>query len=72
MTYYLNALCVQVEIRFLILLWILMIKEGNVWFTTPDYFQISHTLGSMIADFNKMLVNDDPAVTEFTYLFKLP
>ena len=48
------------------------VKEGNVWFTTPDYFQISHTLGSMIADFNKMLTNDDPAVTEFTYLFKLP
>ena len=48
------------------------VKEGNVWFTTPDYFQISHTLGSMIADFNKMLVNDDTSVTEFTYLFKLP
>ena len=47
------------------------VKEGNVWFTTPDYFQISHTLGSMIADFNRMLTNDDPAVTEFTYLFKL-
>ena len=47
------------------------VKEGNVWFTTPDYFQISDTLGAMILDFNKMLTNDDPAVTEFTYLFKL-
>ena len=48
------------------------VKEGNVWFTTPDFFQISHTLGSMIQDINKMLTNEDPAVTEFTYLFKLP
>ena len=48
------------------------VKQGNVWFTTPDYFQISDTLGAMILDFNKMLTNDDPSVTEFTYLFKLP
>ena len=47
------------------------VKDGNVWFTTPDYFQISDTLGAMILDINKMLTNDDPAVTEFTYLFKL-
>lgn len=47
------------------------VKEGNVWFTTPDYFQISDTLGAMIQDFNKMLTNDDDSVTEFTYLFKL-
>ena len=48
------------------------VKEGNVWFTTPDYFQISDTLGAMILDFNKMLTNTDESVTEFTYLFKLP
>ena len=47
------------------------VKEGNVWFTTPDYFQISDTLGSMILDFNKMLTNTDESVTAFTYLFKL-
>ena len=47
------------------------VKEGNVWFTTPDYFQISDTLGAMILDFNKMLTNEDDSVTEFTYLFKL-
>jgi iron complex transport system substrate-binding protein len=47
------------------------VKDGNVWFTTPDYFQISDTLGAMILDFSKMLTNDDPTVTEFTYLFKL-
>ena len=48
------------------------VKEGNVWFTTPDYFQISDTLGAMILDFNKMLSNTDENVKEFTYLFKLP
>ena len=47
------------------------VKEGNVWFTTPDYFQVSDTLGSMILDFHKMLTNTDETVTEFTYLFKL-
>ena len=47
------------------------VKDGNVWFTTPDYFQINDTLGAMILDFNKMLTNEDDAVTEFTYLFKL-
>ena len=47
------------------------VKDGNVWFTTPDYFQISDTLGAMILDFNKMLTNEDESVTEFTYLFKL-
>ena len=47
------------------------VKEGNVWFTTPDYFQISDTLGAMILDFNHMLTNEDESVTEFTYLFKL-
>lgn len=46
-------------------------KEGNVWCTTPDYFQISDTLGDMIVDMNKMLTNEDDAVTSFTYLFKL-
>ena len=47
------------------------VKDGNVWFTTPDYFQINDTLGAMILDFNKMLTNEDDTVTEFTYLFKL-
>lgn len=48
------------------------VQEGSVWFTTPDYFQISDTLGAMILDFNKMLTNTDDTVTQFTYLFKLP
>ena len=47
------------------------VKDGNVWFTTPDYFQINDTLGAMILDMNKMLTNEDESVTRFTYLFKL-
>lgn len=47
------------------------VKEGNVWCTTPDYFQISDSLGEMIADMNRMLTNDDPGVDAFTYLFRL-
>ncbi len=47
------------------------VKEGNVWCTTPDYFQISDRLGEMIADMNRMLTNDDPDVNAFTYLFRL-
>ena len=47
------------------------VKEGNVWCTTPDYFQISDRLGEMIADMTRMLTNDDPDVNAFTYLFRL-
>ena len=47
------------------------VKDGNVWFTTPDYFQINDTLGAMILDINYMLTNEDDSVTAFTYLFKL-
>lgn len=46
------------------------VKEGNVWCTTPDFFQISNTLGSMINDMNLML--NAPADTDtLTYLFQL-
>ncbi len=47
------------------------VQNGNVWFTTPDFFQINDTLGAMILDMNKMLTNEDDSVTSFTYLFKL-
>lgn len=46
------------------------VKEGNVWCTTPDYFQISNTLGSMINDINLMLEADE-STDELTYLFRL-
>lgn len=46
------------------------VKEGNVWCTTPDFFQISSTLGNMVSDINKML-NSDSSEEQLTYLFKL-
>ncbi len=46
------------------------VKEGRVWCTTPDYFQIQNTIGSMINDIRLMLEADD-SVEKLTYLFKL-
>lgn len=46
------------------------VKEGNVWCTTPDFFQISNTMGNMVDDINKML-NSDGSKDKFTYLNKL-
>lgn len=46
------------------------VKEGNVWCTTPDFFQIADTIGSMINDINLML-NADADTTKLTYLKKL-
>ena len=46
------------------------VKDGNVWCTTPDFFQIADTIGSMINDINLML-NADSNATELTYLKKL-
>ncbi len=46
------------------------VKEGNVWCTTPDFFQISDTLGYMIKDIHTMLTMTDDSET-ITYLFKL-
>ena len=45
-------------------------KEGNVWCTTPDFFQIADTIGSMVNDINLML-NADDNTSELTYLKKL-
>lgn len=46
------------------------VKEGNVWCTTPDYFQIQNTIGSMINDIRLML-DADPSTDKLTYLFRL-
>ena len=46
------------------------VQEDNVWCTTPDFFQIAHTLGFMIEDINKMLTGVTDA-DEYTYLFRL-
>ena len=46
------------------------VKDGNVWCTTPDFFQIADTIGSMVNDINKMMTSDS-SVKELTYLKKL-
>lgn len=47
------------------------VKEGNVWCTAPNFFQVVDTLGYMIKDINVILTNTDPELTELDYLFKL-
>jgi len=47
------------------------VQEGNVWCTTPDFFQIVDVLGNMVGDINSMLTTTDDSVDSFTYLFKL-
>lgn len=46
------------------------VRDGNVFCTAPDFFQISNTLGSMINDINLML-NSDENTGKLTYLFRL-
>lgn len=46
------------------------VKDGNVWCTTPDFFQIADTIGSMINDINLMF-KADAGTSELTYLKKL-
>ena len=46
------------------------VKDGKVWCTTPDFFQIADTIGSMINDINLMF-KADAGTSELTYLKKL-
>lgn len=46
------------------------VKEGNVWCTTPDYFQVSDTLGGMVSDIRLML-EADAGTDTLTYLNRL-
>ncbi len=46
------------------------VKEGNVWCTTPDFFQIQSTIGGMVSDIHEMLLADE-RVDNLTYLFRL-
>lgn len=46
------------------------VKEGNVWCTTPNYFQISDTIGSMINDIHLMF-EADADTDSLTYLKRL-
>lgn len=47
------------------------VKDGNVWCTTPDYFQISDSLGQMIKDMYDMLTLEDDSVDSFQHLIRL-
>lgn len=47
------------------------VKEGNVWATCPEFFQISDVLGSMIGDIHTMLTTEDENITKLDYLNKL-
>lgn len=46
------------------------VKEGNVWCTTPDFFQIQNTIGSMINDIHLMF-SADANTDALTYLTRL-
>ena len=43
------------------------VKEGQVYCTSPEFFQISDTIGSMIVDIRSALDGQD----DLTYLFRL-
>ncbi|GAU76147.1 ABC transporter substrate-binding protein [Fusibacter sp. 3D3] len=47
------------------------VKEGHVWATCPEFFQISDVMGNMIGDINTVLTTDDASLTNLKYLFKL-
>ena len=46
------------------------VKEGNVWCTTPDFFQIQDTIGSMINDIH-LILEADASADALTYLRRL-
>ena len=46
------------------------VKNGNVWCTTPDFFQIQDTIGAMINDIHLMF-DADASVDALTYLKRL-
>jgi len=47
------------------------VREGNVWGTADNFFQVSDTLGYMIRDINLMLTNDSPDL-QLDFLHRLP
>lgn len=46
------------------------VKDGNVWATCPEFFQITDVLGQMVGDIHTMLTSES-AMDELDYLFKL-
>lgn len=47
------------------------VKEGNVWCTGKNLFQETTGLGTMIEDIHTMLITDDEALEELTYMHRL-
>lgn len=47
------------------------VQNGNVWCTNKNLFQETTQLGRMILDINRMLTNNDPALTRLDFLYKL-
>lgn len=47
------------------------VKEGHVWATCPEFFQVGDVLGYMIGDINTMLTTQDSSITQLDYINKL-
>lgn len=47
------------------------VKNGNVWCTTNDMYQQSMSIGSLIEDMHKILMDETIADEELQYLFRL-
>lgn len=47
------------------------VQTGNVWCTNQNLFQETTQLGRMIFDINRMLVQNNPAITKLDFLYKL-
>ena len=46
------------------------VKEGNVWCTAPEYFQVTDALGAMTADIRRML-EAGPEEETLTWLYRM-
>lgn len=46
------------------------VADGNVWTSTPNYFQVADALGNMIGELNQIL-NGAPADTELEYFYHI-
>lgn len=47
------------------------VKNGNVWCTQKSLFQETTGISTMIADIHTMLTNDDPELTQLSYMYRL-
>ena len=47
------------------------VKNGRAWCTTPNFFQVTHSIGNMIENINTMLTTDDAGLEQLEYLYKL-